>query len=145
MSLQQTGGVKVTGLYCEIVSNGRVDFPAGAPIGRLQNSCPRDKFAQPFPGRTRKRVSRKRLVDEPSGKVQKERRRGLDETYTHRQSTDGSPCMFCALQIKDLNPFLPIMPVILQISAHRAHLNARRDALLLQPVAPELALGPAIF
>ena len=65
MSLQQTGGVKVTSLYCEIVSNGRVDFPARAPIGRLQNSCPRDKFAQPFPGRTRKRVSRKRLVDEP--------------------------------------------------------------------------------
>ena len=66
MPLQQTGGVKVIGLYCEVVSNGRVDFPAGAPIGRLQNSCPRDKFAQPFPGRTRKRVSRKRLVDEPS-------------------------------------------------------------------------------
>ena len=65
MPLQQPEGVKVTSLYYEVVSNGRVDFPAGAPIGRLQNSCPRDKFAQPFPGRTRKRVPRKRLVDEP--------------------------------------------------------------------------------
>ena len=56
MPLQQPEGVKVTSLYYEVVSNGRVDFPAGAPIGRLQNSCPRDKFAQPFPGRTRLRV-----------------------------------------------------------------------------------------